>query len=513
MTALGIRYLTGHSVAANLAMPRIPEWPPHPGRVFMAMAASHFETRGDEREREALEWLEQAGAPAVKASNHRPRVSVETYVPVNDKLSAQAGPSLRVRQPRSFATARLDEECIYLTWDSEVPQHLRSALEGLCTKVTRIGHSSSLVQMWLSDDNEAVNAEWRPQDTEFEQQMRIAEPGTLAYLEKAFNKEAVEQYHHLSEALETAKVSERKRLKAEVSQRFPEGPPRSTRPRLARWQGYARVSGKKPEEQVQSGPFDPDLIVLTKRDEQRVFGLETTLQLTSALRAAAMKAAGKNVPEWLSGHQPDGTPSSKPHVAFFPLPFVGAKHADGHLMGMAMAIPRELELQSENRVVALRRTIGALLFRDTGEERVIHLRRDHVWEWELEREKREYPPLTLRATTWTEPARQWATVTPVVLHHHPKRNRDDDVQRILLQAFESARLPLPIEMRVQPVSHFEGAGHAQSMPQFTEGGENLCRYQVHVIVRFPVLVRGPVLVGRGRYRGYGLLRPVEVARG
>jgi len=68
-------------------------------------------------------------------------------------------------------------------------------------------------------------------------------------------------------------------------------------------------------------------------------------------------------------------------------------------------------------------------------------------------------------------------------------------------------------MRVQPVSFFEGAGHAQSLPQFTEGGETLCRYQVHIIVRFPCLLRGPILVGRGRYRGYGLLRPVEVARG
>lgn len=40
MTVLGIRYLTGNSVAAQSANPRSPEWPPHPGRVYLALAAA-----------------------------------------------------------------------------------------------------------------------------------------------------------------------------------------------------------------------------------------------------------------------------------------------------------------------------------------------------------------------------------------------------------------------------------------------------------------------------------------
>jgi CRISPR-associated protein Csb2 len=104
-------------------------------------------------------------------------------------------------------------------------------------------------------------------------------------------------------------------------------------------------------------------------------------------------------------------------------------------------------------------------------------------------------------------------VTPVVLHHYPKRERENDVERILLEAFESAGLPQPVALRVQPVSLFEGGGHMKSMPAFTEGGERMCRYQVHVVARFAVPVQGPVLVGRGRFRGYGLLRPVEAKHG
>ena len=34
------------------------------------------------------------------------------------------------------------------------------------------------------------------------------------------------------------------------------------------------------------------------------------------------------------------------------------------------------------------------------------------------------------------------------------------------------------------------------------------RQQVHVIIEFDVEVEGPVLLGAGRYRGYGLCKPL-----
>jgi CRISPR-associated protein Csb2 len=351
--------------------------------------------------------------------------------------------------------------------------------------------------------------------------MRVPEAGTLQYLRTSFNQEAIEQYFDLTEAAEAAKGKEKTRLKKQLAERFSEGQPKAIRPRLTRWQGYATPGEAEPSAVIYPGPFDPDLIVLTRSEDDksdseqkdaRKMGLEATLQLTSALRDAAMKAAGDNVPEWLSGHQRDGRPTTKPHAAFFPLPFVGAKHADGHILGLAIAIPRTREIDNESRHDAIRRAIGPLLFDDAGHERTIRLWRGNVWNWRLHREKREYPPLALRAATWTGPGTEWASVTPVVLHHYPKRNRENDVERIVLEAFASAGLPEPSELRAQPVSLFTGAGHARSMPQFTEGGASLCRYQVHVVVKFPCPVQGPVLIGRGRFRGYGLLRPLGVNR-
>ena len=42
MLALGIRCLTGYAVATDVSNREQAEWPPHPARVFMALAAAYF---------------------------------------------------------------------------------------------------------------------------------------------------------------------------------------------------------------------------------------------------------------------------------------------------------------------------------------------------------------------------------------------------------------------------------------------------------------------------------------
>jgi CRISPR-associated protein Csb2 len=500
MTAVGIRYLTGNVVASDATREK-PEWPPHPGRVFMAMAAAYFETKGTSQERAALEWLErQRPAPSIWATEAYSRSFVETYVPVNDK---HGGIVARSRQARTFPTARPIRDSVFLFWEPDAPQDIRLGLQQICGKVTRIGQSSTLVHMWLADETTDLTANWFPQDFVAEQTMRVVETGTLRQLERAFNGKVIEQYFLLSEALETAKGKEKNRLTKEIAESFPQGLPESTHPQLSRWQGYARSSNREAKEDAISGPFDERIVIFAK-GEGRVLGLESTLQLTGALRNAAMNAvAAGQAPDWLTGHDSDGSPTRKLHVAFFPLPFVGAAHADSHVMGLAFAIPRGLPPDQ------VRDGIGPLLFNlESGGERTLHLWNRNLWDWHLQREVRDRPPLTLRAETWTGPSRVWASVTPVVLHHYPKKNREEDIERIVREAFHSALLPEPERISTSPVSVFEGAGHAKSMPEFTEGGQTLCRYQIHVTVEFSTPVIGPILVGRGRFRGYGLFRPV-----
>jgi CRISPR-associated protein Csb2 len=508
MTALGIRYLTGHAVATSVTRERA-EWPPHPGRVFMAMAAAYFETGGDAEERRALEWLEAQEPPKICASDCHRRSLVGAYVPANDKVTMP-----RRRQERIFPTVRPERDTVFLIWDTEAPSDLREALEKLCAKVTRIGHSSSLAQMWLAEGAATREAEWLPDELAVEgERFRTAERGSLQYLEREFNGSARAKYAEMAEALDGAKGKEKTQLKRAMATAFPEGEPGSPDPKLTRWAGYVpRRDERKPEEKPLRGFFDKEHVVVLGMVEGERLGLESTLQLTGALRNAAMNAAGGSLPELLSGHSADGNPSRRPHAAFFPLPFVEAAHADGHVLGLAIAIPREADGDVE-----VRRAIGALLFRESGEDRIIHLWKapgresgeKKIWDWRLQRSGRDEPRAALRLQPWTRASRFWASVTPVVLHHYPKKNRENDVADIVSEAFESAGLPRPLRVAVQPVSYFRGVGHALEMPEFSEGGKSLCRYQTHVVVEFERLVEGPVLVGRGRFRGYGLCRPVR----
>ena len=66
MIALGLRYLTKYAVATDLSRQRAVA--SHPGRIYMAMAAAHFESGSDAGERAALEWLEAANPPAMRVS-------------------------------------------------------------------------------------------------------------------------------------------------------------------------------------------------------------------------------------------------------------------------------------------------------------------------------------------------------------------------------------------------------------------------------------------------------------
>jgi CRISPR-associated protein Csb2 len=518
MIALGIRYLCGYAAATDLARQK-PEWPVHPGRVFLAMAAAHYETGAYPAERAALEWLESAEPPAIRAGSGEARSNVRAYVPVNDE---NGNIVQRLRQERAFPKVWLEDDSVYLVWNSDPPENVRGALVQLCPKVTRIGHSSSLAQMWVVAQGEEPEPNWILSN-DGRERFRVASGGTMAALDAAFNAEGFLRFEEMNSKLSTATGRAKVAVKGQIAVEFPNGRPEHRRPELAGWQGYKESRTAKGTTPVE-GPFDSNILVLAKF-EGRNLGLDATLSLTKALRNAALKAATESqrpAPEWLSGHQPDGSPSSKPHVSFFPLAFTGSEHADGHVMGLGVALPREIASETdETREETLRRVLGPLFFDlSRGVERKIRLWSNRpetyppelVWEWKIERESRESPPATLRPETWTEPSRTWASVTPVVLHHYPKKSRPGDVELIVREAFLSALMPEPEEVLIRSVSALGGAGHARAMPAFDDGGVGLCRYQTHVLARFANPVRGPVLVGRGRYRGYGLFKPVAESR-
>jgi len=490
MFALGIRYLTGYAVATDVSNREKAEWPPHPARAFMAMAAAYFETGEDEAERVALEWLESLPPPAMRVSDAEARDAVTHYVPVNDpsvptktkgdvkkdavKHGVSVLPQHRSRQPRFFPRVRPGEDTLHLIWPGKTADAAcLGALKRLCAKVIRIGHSSSFVQMWVEGNPPAAN--WNP-DEDGSVQLRVGTEGTLDYLKSQFN--------------------------ATVSRR----------PTIGLWQSYCKVEEAKGQEEAISGAFDREMMILTLQKGPTI-GLETTWQLLTALRDTIL-ARCDPTPEWVSGHRGDGSPSEEPHVALLPLAFVGDAHADGHLLGVGLAFPKKMGRRERGR--ALRR----LLYDDSGEPSPIDLKLGILGAWTLARETRESDRRALQNETWTKPSRIWATVTPIVLDRHPKADYVKERSRwleecrdIIAESCRRQGLPTPATVEVGKTSWHTGAPRAipgkggfALMP--TKASQPM-RQQVHARLIFDRKIEGPLALGAGRYRGYGFCKPLS----
>ncbi len=525
MLTIGVHYLMGWSMAAaDGAKKQQAEWPPHPERLFMALTAACFQADDVPRTEaeQALQWLEHQGAPSLYCSLAKPRKTVTSYVPVNDvqmprlrengtpsKEQLKSGLSLlpekRSRQPRHFPVAIPDDPRVYFIWTDSQPLEWENALVHLCRNVTSLGHSASLVQVWLCQN--PPGGSLVPSDDRRDYSLRVPWPGRLDALKRFYNEAAIDEYHGLKAEHESATRNDRRRLKEQINNEFPAGEPKRLRPERGRAQGYARIKDSGAAREILGSLFDPRLIII-KRISGRPLGLESTLLLTKTLRDTLLKNCKPPIPEWISGHSRQGAPSRQPHIAMFPLPHVGREHADGHLLGVAIALPRTAPQD------ALHHYFGWLTqFDDAGHQQPLRLYHGRLFDWQVQLELADFPPFALRADTWNRPATCWASVTPVVFDRHPKgKDKDKQIAGMLTLACERISLPRPAHVLATGISPIIGVPpqHVYPPMQRKQGGGTM-RHS-HVVLEFSQPVQGPILLGAGRFRGYGLLRPMREER-
>ena len=574
---IGWQYLTGYAVATDPSTRDRAEWPPHPGRLFMALAAAWFETAplrvgaGDgspgrqesDKEGEALRWLETLGDPELRLPLREhvfERSAVTVYVPVNDKAgpskeTLQSAPSItRSKRPRTFPRVWVGDDLCFMRWpEVEGVAQYRVALNRLCGKVTRIGHSSSLVRMWVDEGAEVTGTadeRWKPDDLLPEFQVRTVSAGTLRMLTDRFNESARQQHTALSEQIEAVEAQKKavkgkgsKDRKAVINVELEvltkerdsinAHPP--LRPALGLWSGYRSADRAESNEERAHTSFDTDVLVLTHTDGPRL-ALASALPVTRALRDTAMSRGGvQPAPAWVSGHEPNGQPlrTDGGHLACIPLPFVGGEHADGHLLGVGLVFPRAVDRRERGRV------LGPLLLDETGQPRRVELKLGRLGVWTAAKRDWTETRAALQSETWTahpKGADTWASVTPVVLDRFPKADRtkdrgawDREVAGIVVAACARIDLPEPVGIDIDTTSWHCGSPRAtckrralrgvaaigdhgdaalgDGFPSFPPKGTNAPRPQVHVWLRFAAPVVGPILLGAGRYLGYGLFKP------
>lgn len=468
MFAVAWQYLHGRAVATDLTDRSRAEWPPHPDRVFQALAAAWGERGEAFDEKQALEWLEGQGPPHLFAPDDDSitRSSIPVFVPANDVPT-------HPRKARSFTFVQIDSglTCA-LIWPMAQPcSEAQKALRALCAAVTHVGHSQSFVRMWLEDMPPEAN--WLPADRS-------------------------------ERALINIRVPHSGRLVA-LAQAYAGGGDGWRRPPLASWQGYVR---RRCESSNTGSVFDPRLIVLRKVGGDGTPGLIQAPAFVEALRGALLAKAGGSAMRWISGHEANGDALKEAHVASFPLAYVGGAHADGHLLGMALALPRQMAPDDEQRVFD---ALAEAMNPETGE---LRLAAGRAGAMDLASEERPVPPRSLRAEAWTGPAVRWGTVTPIALDRLPPRRHEHDDDWVAAQLREMCQrigLPVPCAIGVSPVSPHLGAPACRQFPPLFRKVDGAKRWHVHAVLQFEKPVEGPILLGAGRYKGYGLCKPLAVS--
>ena len=448
MLAIEVEYLLGRVFAADFRDQEESEWPPHPDRLFSALVAAHHDTFGTEPERTALAWFQRLSPPEVAAGLKGVSDPVVTFVPTNYAgKSGSTHPEQRGKQPRTFPVQGPSSPIVHFVWPDAQPDELiRAALSGLVARVPSLGRACSLVRMSLSDS--PGGSSHVPHESG-EQVMRVFGDQRMEELETLFNA--------------------------------------GHRPQPGPQQRYRRLAGSD-QQQIASSCFG-EMIVL-RRISGAGLPIEASLTLTTAVRKALLKIADDNglMSDMLSGH------GAHPHCAFVALPFAGYEHADGRLLAVGILLPRTISRQDRRKVM---RSCSLL--------ETINLR-DALSSWTVEVSGFDTPQQTLQPSTWSAPSQTWSTVTPILLDRFPKKNLS--AESILASACERVGLPAPAVIEHQPHSVLRGV---PSVPEFrllrSEGDRP--RWGVHATFRFDVPVRGPVVIGAGRYFGLGLMKPIR----
>ena len=477
---LEIECLTGACRAAIQKASPVPDWPLQPDRVFSALTAA-WAGRGEEAdERHALEWLERQSAPTVQASGMTARIAPSVYVPVNDtERSGQPDkylgvvPDRRPRRERRFPTATPADPTMRLRWKATPEPGVLERLERITAEVGAIGHPSNLVRCRFHIDRDKKNGQ---RETAA---LRGLYAGRLNDLEHAYGQNP-----------------DRPVIEPGPTVRWK--PPTGENEWTAEWLVLELVD--------RTAKPAPDLLASAGACER------IRLTLMSGYRRINMD---DRIPGQVSGHDEHGNVLHGSHVAVVPMPYVGSPNADGRVFGYAVVPPAGTDL---HRIPGFLHAYEAVTKYNEGTGR-----RDMTIDG---------PPLrhpivlaacanavvrSLTPARYCRKADTWATITPLVLERHLKRRTADELRDRIADACEHAGLPRPKRENVLPGTM---AAHAGVPPVRPQAGEPPWRHWwrpralgsrmlTHAIIRFGEAVRGPVLVGAGRYRGLGLCLPLE----
>ncbi|MXX22086.1 MAG: type I-U CRISPR-associated protein Cas5/Cas6 [Chloroflexi bacterium] len=437
------------------------EWPPSPARLFAALVAA--DGTGDAcrvTDGAELAWFEQLPPPVIHADPDpvhqplRPRFVVQhggapakgTHHEYVGRLGAASRPGVRVT-PRS-------PHVVY-QWDVTPPNGaILEALRRRAARVGYVGSADSPARARVATELLTLPAETGAfvPDHEGEAVVNVTREGDLARWDS----------HH-------ARWTERGGSAG-----------RSQSPALTHPTAYRSPLSDEPRDE---GEVVAWLRLATAVSGRRVSALTTLFK--EAILSQHQRLYGEP-PAVLHGHGFRGTGYEL--ARYLALADVGFKRSRGRIHGLALWLPPGADpvahRMARDAAFAIRRLSGrgvdvAVAPRD-GEER----------------------PVAARPDRWLRPSRGWATAVPAI---HERRRRLDLAE--VARWCEHAGLPAPVAFRETRAPLVTGAIDL-APAEVNRPGRPALPYS-HVELWFERAVPGPVVIGSGRQRGFGLCVPLD----
>ncbi len=560
MFALELRLLTGRYVATQYNDRSAPEWPPHPARLYSALAATHFAVeRPDPAERDALEWMEGLGAPELTVSDAFPRDEHVVFVPVNDitVVGDFGKQEWRVHEAREKVVAfrrrleslgpdagkersRLVKELARAEKAAgDAVAKLRAAIEkqtapgrpgkGDASRAAALLPADRTRQPrrfpGVTPEEDVVHFVWRDVNGTSHAEVldrlasRVVRLGhSSSFVSLRVVPEAPAATYTPVEAgsrrFRVITAGQLRRLEDAYVQH------RETEPRIMP-NAFQDYDVHRPEPAAQpASVFAEDWLTL-ERVSGPMLAATRAPDMARAVRRALLAHAKDPPPEILSGHGPDGAPSRDAHVAFVPIPFVGHMHADGQLRGIAIVLPRRASLPEKMAVYRAQRAWEEASRRADEDAPELALQLGALGVLKLRRVDQSPRLKALRAQTWCGPSKAWATVSPIALDRNPGNLASRDPGRLadairaaeatVREACERIELPDPTRVVILPFAPVAGSYKAKHFGPFPREETRTQRVLTHAYIEFAEPVLGPVMLGAGRFAGLGLFKPISEA--
>lgn len=478
MLTVSVNYLMGRAVAREYFKGEsIPEWPPHPCRLFSAMVASWGNGNKNESEAEsdALKWLETQPPPEIASCE------------VGEGKSSPKLFSARSDKPEKaehyFPRIALSNPNVFFIWkgvDENLAKH-KPELEKIVKRIPYLGNSMSPVTVSLCDSlPERENLVRYVPNKNGTLSLRVARKGRFDELCSRYEQSGGKSSDiDASPTVQYAKKSkENENPRATFTKDFENDPDKAIVVR-----------------------FSPDT---DKDPKSELPYLQHCMKASDVLRKAMIakadeKGVSAEAKETVSGHPADSSEKTeRPHIARIPLANIGWEHSDGKLFGFALIFPKSTENSVFREVKEVVGEVKKLMAGGFG-----------VWNVEVVDEP-EYDSRSLRLSRYFKPSKLWTTVTPMMFDDMPNRPNSNQSYRILHDSFSRQELPEPVWGKSRQTQHsrITGAPRSQdfNIKDFRKPGDR--RPWTHLTVEFEEPVAGPVVVGALRFFGMGLMMPV-----